>query len=40
MIGKDPTIISRLKKNVSYPPRIEEEAFQYELIYKESIRKE
>lgn len=36
LIGKDPTIISRLKENVSYPPRIEEEAFQYDLIYKEA----
>jgi glycosyltransferase involved in cell wall biosynthesis len=34
-IGRTPTILNKLKKNISYPPRVEEEAVQYELIYKE-----
>lgn len=32
-IGKNPEILNELKNNIIYPPRIEEEAFEYELIY-------
>jgi glycosyltransferase involved in cell wall biosynthesis len=32
-IGRDPAILNELKANISRPPRIEEEAFEYEKIY-------
>lgn len=33
-ISQNPDIVQKLKKNISPPPRIEEEAFQLESIYK------
>lgn len=33
-VGNNPTLLNELKKNIVYPPRIEEEALQYELVYK------
>lgn len=32
-LGRDPTILNEMKANNRHPPRIEEEAFEYELIY-------
>ena len=36
-IANDPRLISLLKQNIQYPPRIEEEAFVYENVYKELV---
>ena len=33
----EPNIIKKLKQNIIKPPRIEEEAFTYELAYKELV---
>jgi len=32
-IGEDPTILNEMKARIRHPPRIEEEAFEYERIY-------
>jgi glycosyltransferase involved in cell wall biosynthesis len=37
-IGEDTYILNELKENISYPVRIEEEAFTYENMYKELIK--
>jgi glycosyltransferase involved in cell wall biosynthesis len=34
-IGKNPTLLNEIKKNISYLKRIEEETFEYECIYYE-----
>jgi glycosyltransferase involved in cell wall biosynthesis len=34
MISNNPSIISSLRQNIEYPPRVEEEAFVYERTYK------
>lgn len=33
-LSEQPMVIKKLKENITYPPRIEEEAFKYELLYK------
>lgn len=38
-IGDNPTILNELKSKIRYPPRIEEEAFEYEKVYSSLIRK-
>jgi glycosyltransferase involved in cell wall biosynthesis len=38
-IAQDPSILNRIKNNIISPPRIEEEAFEYECIYKEILFK-
>lgn len=35
MISENPELIEHLKRNITYPPRIEEEAFSYENAYRE-----
>lgn len=37
MISENPNIIDKLKKNITGPPRVEEEAFEYENIYENII---
>jgi len=32
-LGRNPAILNEMKANIRHPPRIEEEAFEYELIY-------
>jgi len=32
-VGANPTILNEMKNNIHHPPRIEEEAFEYEKIY-------
>jgi glycosyltransferase involved in cell wall biosynthesis len=34
LIAKNPTILNDLKKNIKRPPRVEDEAFNYETIYR------
>jgi len=36
-IVDDPTILNELRANIVFPPRIEEEALQYHLLYEEAI---
>jgi glycosyltransferase involved in cell wall biosynthesis len=38
-IGKKPSLLNEIKKNISYSKRIEEEAFEYECIYTEEMQK-
>jgi glycosyltransferase involved in cell wall biosynthesis len=38
-IDKDPQILNELKANITSPPRIEEEAFEYECLYSEELQK-
>jgi len=38
-IDNDPRILNTIKSQIQLPPRIEEEAFEYETIYNELIRK-
>jgi len=38
-IADNPTILNEIKGRIRYPPRIEEEAFQYEKIYADLIGK-
>jgi glycosyltransferase involved in cell wall biosynthesis len=38
-IGQDPSILNTIKNNIISPPRIEEEAFEYELVYNKLIHK-
>lgn len=38
-IGQDPAILNTIKNNIISPPRIEEEAFEYELVYNKLIQK-
>jgi SAM-dependent methyltransferase len=38
-IGKTPSLLNEIKKNISYSKRIEEEAFEYEVLYKEIYSK-
>ncbi len=38
-ISENPAIIDRLKENIHYPPRLEEEAFALERIYKSLAKK-
>ena len=34
LIAKNPTILNDLQKNIRRPPRVEDEAFNYETIYR------
>jgi glycosyltransferase involved in cell wall biosynthesis/SAM-dependent methyltransferase len=36
-LGKNPILINDIKNNISYSKRIEEEAFEYEVLYKEIL---
>lgn len=38
-IGQDPTILNTIKNTIISPPRIEEEAFEYEAVYNKLIQK-
>ena len=38
-ISSDPTILNGIKRDILLPPRIEEEAFEYEKLYLEVARK-
>ena len=38
-ISSDPTILNGIKRDILLPPRIEEEAFEYEKLYIEGARK-
>ncbi len=38
-IGQDPSILNMIKNNIVSPPRIEEEAFEYELVYNKLLQK-
>jgi glycosyltransferase involved in cell wall biosynthesis len=38
-IGEDPTILNTIKNNIISPPRIEEEAFEYEILYHKLLQK-
>jgi glycosyltransferase involved in cell wall biosynthesis len=38
-IGKNPSLLNEIKKNISYSKRIEEEAFEYECIFIEEMQK-
>ena len=38
-IGKNPLLLNEIKKNITYSKRIEEEAFEYECIYSEELKK-
>jgi len=38
-IGEDPTILNTIKNNIISPPRIEEEAFEYEILYNKLLQK-
>ena len=37
-IENDPTILNKLKSQITYPKRIEEEAFEYEKLYRELVK--
>lgn len=36
-IGRDPALLNNLKARIEYPPRLEEEAFEYERLYLELL---
>jgi len=36
-IGEDPIILNEMKARIRHPPRIEEEAFEYEMVYSSLI---
>jgi glycosyltransferase involved in cell wall biosynthesis len=38
-IGKNPAILNNMKNRICHPPRIEEEAFEYENIYTNLLKK-
>lgn len=37
-VGGSPSILNELKRRMTYPPRVEEMAFQYERLYEEVLR--
>jgi glycosyltransferase involved in cell wall biosynthesis len=38
-IGENPALLNEIKSKIQYPPRIEEEAFEYELLYNKLIQR-
>jgi glycosyltransferase involved in cell wall biosynthesis len=38
-ISENPEVLNDLKANIQSPPRIEEEAFEYEKLYKNQLHK-
>ena len=38
-LGDNPTILNKIKSKIQHPPRIEEEAFEYEKVYLSLIAK-
>lgn len=38
-IGENPALLNEIKSKIQFPPRIEEEAFEYELLYNKLIQR-
>jgi hypothetical protein len=37
-LSLDPSILNDIKNTIQFPPRLEEEAMEYEVLYKKMIK--